>query len=211
MSVLSLPRTLWTPFQEKSYELDQLKKKAYKLMGEFNSIVLEYRDWFRRKHQSFLDAIKNVQIQASGIVPREISSLEDLRKIYKMGLKLGDRSFRGKEHLQQYFDFWDQLQMLREYSANDLLMEVYGFCRTVEKLRDPSLLEQIEHLQKELETNCTESFDFSKITVEKGALYTYNLSIPDRGFLRLVAFLPFLLQFATKFCFLIGKLFLERL
>ena len=213
MSVISLPRSLWTPFQEKSYELDLIKKRAYRLMGEFNAVVLEYRDWFNRRYQSFIDAIKRVQNEAPTLVPHEISNLTQLRRVYSVGQKLTRMGFvfRGKEHIEQFLGFWDELLRIKEYLDTDLLIEVTAFCTTIDTLRKPDLKKEIDDLHAELCERCIESFDFGQVRNEKDNLFIYKLSMADRRFIGLVGFIPYILDFATKVCFLIGKLFIERL
>ena len=211
--MVSLPRSLWTPFQEKSYELDQLKKKAYQLMGDFNLIVLDYHDWFDRRHQAFLDAIKSVELAAPTLVADDIRDVRTYREMYELGLMLGRAGFRfgGQGLMEQYLSFWTRLLKLKETLHAEYLTELDTFCSKLTRLRHPHIKEEIDSLHQEFCQQCTEMFDFKNVHNERENLFTYKLTLSDQRFLGLVGFIPYILTFPTRICYLVAKLYIEKL
>lgn len=52
-----------TPFEVKMVELERLKKEISRHMGHLNSVRIRYIEWFEKRRQSFVDAVKLVQVR----------------------------------------------------------------------------------------------------------------------------------------------------
>lgn len=211
-----LPGTLgkmsMTLFHEKNSELSKLKKRANRLMSVFNRMYCEYADWFKRRENSFLNAVKSVQTTIPTLVPDGISTMQDYLQIVKMGRHIHslNRTVGGHDLLGQVEKFWNQFLEAKDQLENILLKDIDVFNESVQCLRENNAHEKMDQLRLKLSSQCSESYDFSQIHDERNHLFTYRLMVCDQGFLGLIGYLPYLLNYAIKICFLVNQIYIEK-
>ena len=201
-----------TKFHEKNNELDKIKKRALEKLAELNRLRLDYVDWFRRQNQSFVNCLKQVQVAEPMLVPQEINTLQQYRNVVKMAkqLVISNRFSTEKiEKLDKYLGFWTSMTKLKDEIEKQVLPEIKAFESSVTSLREPEVMEEINKLWTKLDKNFSENFNFKNSHNERDNLYTYRLMVSDQRFIGLVNYIPFLLNFATKLCFMVTKIFVE--
>ena len=214
-SLYSTPRSgrsTLTPLHLKNAELDNLKKEAKQHLRKLNSLYLDYTDWFQKQSQSFLDAIKTVQVLMPSLVPKEIECMQDFRKTLEMArtLETKGRKVKNLDKMQLFLDYWVRFCDLRDELELDILLRLGNFCRSVTSLRREEVKTQIDWLEAEMNMKSPESYNFTKFHNTKENLYTYKIMVPDQRFLGLVGYLPHLIGYATRICYMIGKVHVER-
>ena len=202
-----------TPFQSKFHEIDTLKKTSLGVMARFHNVQLDYTDWFKRQLNSFVEMIKSIQISHRSLAPQDIRTLADFRAIFKIALQMSKNSklMPQFEKFETFLSFWIKLQHLMEDLDKEVIQPLNAFCASVTRLRQPEVKQQIDYLYSTLKHSCSEDFDFSSCHNEKDHLYTYSLMTSDRELLGLVGFVPYLISYATKICYLTTHVHLEKL
>lgn len=201
-----------TAFDRKVNELCRLQKEVTGHLARLNALRSRYMDWFNRKHQSFLDAVKAVQVSMPQLLPKHITCIRHYRATLEMAKKI---STNGKarmglvDKMEEYLGFWGALLALKE--ENDVVYDkIDKFCRSIQRLRDPEIKDQVDNLKSKLSLAFSEDWDFTSVNNEKDNLFTYKISTQDQEFLGLVGYIPYLLTFATKVCYFCGKLHVEK-
>ena len=205
--------TSLTPFQSKFHEIDSLKKTALGVMARFHNVQLEYTDWFKRQLKSFVELIKSLQISHRQLVPQTIKTLSDFRTIFKIAHEMSKNSklMPQFEKFETFLSFWVKLQHLLEDLWKEVIQPLNAFCASVNRLRQPEVKRQIDFLYSSLTHSSNEDFDFTSCHNEKDHLFTYSLMTSDQDFLGLVGYIPYLISFATKICYLTTHIHLEKL
>ena len=214
-------RTMWTPtssrmsmegFHVKNTELHNIKKRSLKLMGKFNALHVEYSDWFKRQEQSFVDSVKSVQVMFPTLVPQHLSTIKNFRTLHAMGKECNaSRPLPGGfDKMDRFLHYWSQFCELKEELVNDTMMEINQYIASVTRMREPEKKDEIDVLLLELMKKHSEDYDFRNAHNEKDNLYTYRLMVCDNTFLGLVGYMPYLIGYCTKICFMITKLYLEK-
>ena len=214
-SLYSTPRSgrsTLTPLHLKNAELDNLKKEAKQHLRKLNALYLDFIDWFQKKSQTFLDAVKTVQVLSPSLVPKAIECMQDFRKTLEMGRTLESKGRRimNLDKMETYLDFWVRFCDLRDELDMDILLRLGNFCRSITSLRREEVKTQIDWLQAEMNMKSPETYNFVEIHNAKDNLYTYKITVPDQRFLGLVGYLPHLLGYATRICYMISKVHVER-
>lgn len=203
-----------TPFQVKFHELDTLRKDTLKMIAKFNSLHLDYMDWFKRQSQSFIDILKRLQIGAKALAPQNISTIEQfrgLKRVFTENSTASQRQPRFKELLDGFTEFWDRFCILKTEMDKDIMSRFIDFNRSITRLRQPELKDQIDDMYSELSRQHSEMFDFRGVHNEKDNLFTYKIKGCDAEFHGLVNYIPFLTGMSTKMLYLITKVHLETL
>ena len=202
-----------TPFQKKFDELDKLKKESLKLMAKFNSLHLEYEDWFKRQRQTFLNIMKSLQVGSRSLVPQKINTVQDFRTVIRVATEMSSNSQQrpGMEQLHCFMRFWERYQQLKQELDSGIMQRFISYCQSVQRLRQPEVKEHIDDLYVNLNRQYSERFNFCGVNNEKDHLYTYKVSTCDSDFHGLVGYVPFLIGYSTKICFHITKVHLEKI
>ena len=208
-----MKKTEPTLFEVKFLELEKLKIDCHQHMCRLNDLKIVYRDWFDRRRQSFLDAIKLVQVTYPQLVPATIVTLSQFKSLLYFTKQLPKRSSKtiNETPLQMdvFLSFWSEFWDLKRKS--DVLYErICVFCESITRLREPKIKLEIDRLQKQLTGASSENYNFTHVNNEKDNLFTYRVAMPDHQYHGLVSFLPFLLQIGTKVLYYCGKLHIEK-
>lgn len=199
-------------FHLKSKELIALKLQANTTMTRLNALNCEYRDWYNNRYQVFLDTIKGIHIIMPNLVPSDIYTIHQ----YKETVDLGEKLFklghfiRSIDNLYIFQHFWDRFCYLKDEVDTYIVAYVEAFCSSITRLRDQRVKEELSAIDNELKANYSEYFNFKDIHNAKDNLYTYKLMVADQMFLGLVGYIPYLVQKATRICYLVGRLHLEK-
>ncbi|XP_041356613.1 uncharacterized protein LOC121373883 [Gigantopelta aegis] len=207
-----MKKTEPTLFDVKFMELEKLKLDCHKHMCRLNDLKIVYRDWFDRRRQSFLDAIKTVQITYPQMVPTNILTLSHFKSLYLFTNKVpksGKRINETPAKMEAFLSFWSQFCDLK--SQSDILYErICTYCDSITRLREPKIKLEIDRLHKQFTVASSENYNFTHVNNEKDNLFTYRVAMPDHQYHGLVSFMPYLLQLATKVCYYCGKLHIEK-
>ena len=202
----------YSSFQWRVRELDDIKTEVVHHLGRLNSLKLDYMDWFSRRRQTFLDAIKLVQISLPHLVPQTISSIGDFRKTIDLVGRLPrlGRPVEGcVKILDEYLVFWTRLSELH-LEGRVVYGKLCQFVDGVSAMREPHIKVSVDELQTELNAAMEEMFDFTSVHNERDNLFTYKLAQQDHRFHGLLAYIPFLLKIATNICYWSNKMYLEK-
>ncbi|KAK6173178.1 hypothetical protein SNE40_016682 [Patella caerulea] len=207
----------WQPvklsaFDEKLVELTTLKNEVSQHLSHLNGLRVRYTDWFKRKRQTFIDAIKLIQISCPWAIPPVITSITKLRYTLELAQKIprvGIPTRTLSTTINEYLDYWDELCCLK-VTGQGIYEKVCAFCDSITRLRDPMLKVEIDNLQSQLNESCTEDFYFMDTHNEKHNLLFYNIAPQDFNFHGLLSFIPFLLRIATHICYWSTKLYIEK-
>lgn len=201
-----------SPFAIKNKELEAIKKESAAYMKKVNNLKVRYIAWFEKKHQSFVDSVKLIQLTLPQLVPKEINKLEDFRKIYNITKLLTRNGHRGEsiaDKMDIYLSFWDELSLLQP--AEEALHEkLCKYCRSVTRLRQQKVKTHIDELHASLRLSFSESFNFTTVNNERENLYTYRTAPADYRYMGLVSFMPYLISYITKICYWTSKIYLEK-
>ena len=200
-------------FHKKNSELDVIKKRSLKLMAKFNSLHVEYTDWYKRQEQSFVDSVKSIQVIVPTLVPQQLTSIGNFRTLHAMGKECNNSKHPlpgGIDKMDIFLNFWSDFCQLKEELVTGLLIDINMYVASVTRMREPEKKEEIDRMVVELNMKHSEDYDFRNVHNEKDHLYTYRLMLCDNTFLGLVGYIPFLTGYCTKICFLITKLYLEK-
>ena len=201
-----------TPFDEKMVELDFLKYETKVHMKKLNSCRFRFRDWFSRKCQSFLDAVKLTQIIAATMVPAEIKTITDFRKVHNMSRKFprnGTPRDAGPAKMDDFIMFWSEMLELKE-TTDELYEKLCKYYNSVERLRQPSIKKEIDRLYEIINKAYSEDFDFSDVKNERDNLFIYKVAPFDYQYHGLMGYIPYLLTESLNLFHWLGKCHLEK-
>ena len=193
-----------TPIQMKVYELDNFKKTVHGVLARFNSLRLEYMDWYKNRIKTFITVLKSVLAIQGPQLAVQITNIERYRGVYKHAKILASKSrlISKFEPLETFFSFWVRFQQIMEDLDKEVILALNQYCETVTSLRQPDVKLQIDLLYDSLLKASCEDFDFSNCHNEKDNLFTYGLMTSDNDFHGLVAYIPYLIDYAAKICYL---------
>ena len=201
-----------TPFDEKMVELDFLKYETKVQMKKLNSCRFRYMDWFGRKCQTFLDAVKLTQIIAAKMIPAEIKTMSDFRKVADMSRRFprnGTPRDAGPAKMDDFMMFWSEMLEMKE-TTDELYEKLCKYYESVERLRQPSIKMEIDRLYDILNSAHSEDFDFTEIKNERDNLFVYKVAPFDYRFHGLMGYIPYLLNLSLKMLHWLGKCHLEK-
>lgn len=201
-----------TPFDEKMVELDFLKYETKAHMKKLNSCRFRYREWFYKKCQSFLDAVKLTQIVAAKMIPAEIKTMVDFRKVHDMSRRFprnGTPRDAGPAKMDDFMMFWTEMLELKE-TTDELYEKLCKYYSSVERLRQPSIKLEVDRLYGIITTAYSEDFDFTDLKNERENLYIYKIAPFDSTFHGLMGYIPYLLTLSLKMFHWLGKIHLEK-
>lgn len=201
-----------TPFDEKMVELDFLKYETKAHMKKLNSCRFRYMDWFTRKCQTFLDAVKLTQIIAAKMVPAEVKSLADFRKIHDMSRRFprnGTPRDAGPAKMDEFMMFWSEMLDLKE-TTDELYEKLCKYKDSVSRLRQPSIKSEVDRLYEIVSDAYSEEFDFTDLKNERENLFVYKVAPFDHNFHGLMGYIPYLLTMTIKMFHWLGKVHLEK-
>lgn len=202
----------YTPFDEKMIELDFIKVRTKRHVKKLNSLKLRYMEWFTRKCKSFLDGIKLTQILAAKLIPSEIKTMKDFRKVHDMTRRFprnGTPRDSNPAKMDEFYLFWMELVDLKE-ETDDLYDSVCKYCEQITRLRHPSVKNEIDRLKGLLDEAFSEEFDFSDVKNERDNLFVYKVAPTDHQFHGIMGYIPFLLTGSLKLMSWILKVHLEK-
>ena len=202
-----------TPIQMKVYELDNFKKTVHGVLARFNNLRLEYMDWYKNRIKTFITVLKSVLAIQGPHVAVKISNIEKYRSVYKHAKNLasGSRLISNFQPLDTFFSFWVRFQQIMEDLDKEVILALNQHCESVTSLRQPEVKAQIDLLYDALLKASCEDFDFSECHNEKDNLFTYGLMTSDNEFHGLVAYIPYLIDYAAKICYLTTRISVEKL
>ena len=199
-------------FREKNIELERLKKQARRHMSEFNGLHCDYSEWFKRQQQSFVDVIKSVQVAMPTLVCQELRTIAEYRHLVVMASRLQHcgNAPGGLHRLQQFEQYWVRFCKLKRDLDSNLLPDVDNFLAGITTLRQEEVKQEMDGMRRRLNLEFSEGFDFRSSHNERSNLYTYRLMVCDQSLLGLVGYLPYLLNMAARICFLVNRVFIEK-
>ena len=189
-------------------ELISIKKRAAEHLSCCNSLSVEYADWFTRQQQTFIDAIKSVQVAVPAPLSTEITTISQYRALCQMAhvLSRSGKCFRQSDKLECFLEYWDRFCQLQKELVFDVLVHLDKVMTIVTSWLKPEVKEQLNDVRALLCEEYSEDFKFADAHNEKDNLYTYRLNVCDQRFLGLVSYIPYLMQYNTRICHLIRKL-----
>lgn len=201
----------FSKFELKMMELEVLKNEANKHVGRLNSLKMRYMDWFMRSQQSFLDSMKLIHILGGDLLPREINTIRNYKRVMRFSGQLpsnGTPRDGGQGKMFGFLMFWEELLMLKR--DNDALYKkICNFCSSIRRLREPMLKDEIDRLHQRLNLLLSEDFDFTSLSNDRHNLFTYRVALHDHRYHGLVSYIPYLLSIANKLCYWTSKLHIE--
>lgn len=202
-----------TPFQEKYHELEVLKKDTSKVLSKFNSLHLDYADWFKRRNKTFINIVKTLQVGAKSLVPQKISCLGNFKAVKHVAEEMQSSKKKTPqfEDLYSFMDFWERYCGIKEEMDRVIMKRFEDYSASISGFREPDIKVKIDHMYYDLNNQFSDSFNFESIHNEKDNLYTYRVPACDYEFHGLVGYIPFLVGLSTKLCYLITKINLEKL
>ena len=147
------------------------------------------------------------------LVPQHLSTLKNFHTLYTMGEQQVQNRHRipgGFDKLEIFLQYWKMFCDLKIELEAELLPEITAFVNSVTRMREPEKKRELDDTLLELQANFSEEFDFRNVHDEKSNLFAYRLRVCDQNFLGLVGYIPFLINYCTKICFLVTKLYLEK-
>jgi len=169
-------------------------------------------DWLSRKCQSFLDSIKLTQILGQKLVPSEIRSMEDFKKVHKMCRRFprnGTPRDSNPAKMDDFWWFWTTMVELKE--ETDALYDALGkYCEGVTRLRQPFVKEKIDAMKAELDFCFCEEFDFTDAKNERDNLFTYKVAMFDHRLHGIINYIPFLMTLSVRMLAHFGRIHLEK-
>lgn len=214
MSPIYTPRDTprMTPFELKFMELERLKKEISCHLGKLNSVRNRYMDWFDKRRQSFVDAVKLLQITLPLLVPEEHNTMRQFRKLHQTAKSVPKRGMpveRCADRIGEFLAFYDELKELK--ITHDLLYEkLCVYCASVTRIREDDKKDNVDELQRTLTKAMDEDFDYDSVHNERDNLYTYKVAQHDHKFHGLLAYVPYLLKVATNMCYWSCQVYLEK-
>ncbi|KAK3100165.1 hypothetical protein FSP39_015625 [Pinctada imbricata] len=194
-------------------ELDDIQNETNRHLGKLNSLKMRYMEWFSRKHQSFLDSIKLIHILGDTLLPKEVNTMKNYRRVSGYCRKMprnGTPRDQTPGRMDEFLFFWEEFLILKK-DNDKIYKKVCDFCNSITRLREPLLKDEIDRLHYKLLLFCSEDFDFTSINNERSNLFTYRVSLQDHKYHGLMSYMPFLMGFAGKICYWISKLHIEAL
>ncbi|XP_013380352.1 uncharacterized protein LOC106173473 [Lingula anatina] len=200
-----------TQFDIKLIELDQVKKDALAHLKKYNALRTQFIEWFSANNKAFCVALQTVQLAVPDLVPRDIYTMNDFIKVLEMcRLLLSKKRWRLTSHekLEEFYEFWTRLSELKAMGDKNVYERTCEFCESITRLREPQIKDKIDRLYAKLNKEYSNDFIFKEIHNERDNLFTYRMMQP--AFLGLISYIPYLLKNATKVCYLVTKLHIEK-
>ncbi len=206
------PRSNVSSTHSKKVELQNLQKEAKQHLRKWNQLYLEYADWHRHQCESFVGAVKTLQVVAHGVVPRDVTCISDLKKMAEIAeiMKGNGRNFHNFHKLLAYLDFWERFCHLKDDLEHCVLLRLENALQSTVTLRKEDVRTEILAVKSKLIHQSKESFKCSSVELEKENLYTYNVTSCDSRYEGLVRYLPILFGYAARLCYLVGHLKVEE-
>lgn len=177
-------------FRDKDQELSVIKKHAAEIMAKCNTLNVEYTAWFTRQQQTFIDAIKSVQVAMRTLAPPEINTMSHYRAVCGMALTLAQsgKNIRNSDKLECFLSYWHRFCQLQQELVLEVLVAMDSCLSTVSSLRQPDAKKKMDNFRTILFEQFSEDFNFTGAHNEKDNLYTYRLNVSDQCFLGLVSY-----------------------
>ena len=158
-----------------------------------------------------MTGIRTVHLAAPDMVDPKLNTIKSFRLTVEMSQQFGSKSHRVDcSDLQIFLDFWTRLNQLKCELDNGVYLEIVQYCGSITRLRHPELLEQIQGLHVNLCKMCLEEYDFNQLQSSEHDTFTFSVMLGDKHNHCLIAYIPTLLQLCSKICFLVSKIFLEK-
>ncbi|KAL4229707.1 hypothetical protein ACF0H5_010095 [Mactra antiquata] len=202
----------YTPFDEKMIELDFIKVRTRSHVKKLNALKLHYIDWFTRKCATFLEGIKLTQILAAKLVPPEIKTMQDFRKIHDISRRFprnGTPRDSNPGKMDDYMMFWNEMVELKE-ETDEIYESLCKYCELVTRLRQPQIKREIDRLKGLLDEAFSEEFNFSEVKNERDNLFVYKVAPFDHRFHGIMGYIPFLLTLSVRMLTWVVKVHLEK-
>ncbi|XP_045204359.1 uncharacterized protein LOC123557140 isoform X1 [Mercenaria mercenaria] len=202
----------YTPFDESMIELDFIKVRTKSQIKKLNSLKIRYMEWFTRKCKSFLDGIKLTQILAAKIVPNDIQTMKDFKKIQDMSRRFprnGTPRDSNPAKMDEFSMFWAEMLDLKE-ETDDLYEALCKYCEGVTRLRQPSIKVEIDRLKVILDEGFSEDFVFTDVKNERDNLFVYKVAPTDHQYHGIMGYIPYLLTVSKKLLAWVTKVHLEK-
>ncbi len=211
MSVGVLSSLELSEFHKKNHELSAFKRRAKQLFSHFSELQCDYTDWFQRRQQSFLDAIKGLQFGMSPLLPRDVSNMAKFKVILDMARKLKrvGRRVGGEEKLEQFISFWTTYCSLKE-QLDAFLKDLGNFLSGIAVLREPKEKQTLDKLQTDLNSIYSETYTFTSLHNERDNLFMYRVIVADSSFLGFVGYLPYLIGMSSKICYQVLRIHIAK-
>lgn len=202
----------YTPFDESMIDLDVIKVRTKSHFRKVNSLKFRYMDWFTQKCKSFLDGMKLTQILALKIVPDNIETMQDFKKIHDMSRRFprnGTPRDANPAKMDRFYMFWLEMTGLKE-ETDELYEALCTYCEGVTRLRQPSIKVEIDRLKAILDHAVSDEFVFTDVKNEIDNLYIYKIAPTDYKYHGILGYIPYLLTVSLRMLSWIGKIHLEK-
>merc|ERR1712012_892760 len=100
----------YSDFQYRVKELDAIKGEVLAHMGRLNACKLKYMEWFKHRRQTFVDALKLLQVSLPQLVPHETRTLGQFRTACRVAVSLPKRGLpveKCADSMAEFVAFWD--------------------------------------------------------------------------------------------------------
>lgn len=202
----------YTPFDESMIELDFIKVRTKAQIKKLNSLKFRYIEWFTKKCKSFLECIKLTQILAVKLIPGDIETMKDFKKIHDMSRRFprnGTPRDSNPAKMDEFFMFWLEMTDLKE-ETDDIYNGLCKYCEKVTRLRQPSIKVEIDRLKAVLDEAFSEDFVFTDVKNERENLFVYKVAPTDHRYHGIMGYIPHLLTVSVKMLTWVTKVHLEK-
>lgn len=202
----------YTPFDESMIELDFIKVRTKAQIKKLNSLKFRYIEWFTKKCKSFLECIKLTQILAVKLIPGDIETMKDFKKIHDMSRRFprnGTPRDSNPAKMDEFFMFWLEMTDLKE-ETDDIYNGLCKYCEKVTRLRQPSIKVEIDRLKAVLDEAFSEDFVFTDVKNERENLFVYKVAPTDHRYHGIMGYIPHLLTISVKMLTWVTKVHLEK-
>lgn len=169
-------------------------------------------DWFTRKCQSFLDGIKLTQILANKLVPTDIETIKDFKRVHDMSRRFpknGTPRDTNPAKMDDFYMFWLTMVDLKE-ETDELYQSLCKYCDSVTRLRQPAVKREIDRLKELLDEAYSEEFVFTDVKNERDNLFVYKVATFDHKYHGILGYIPFLMTLSIRMLAWFGKVHLEK-
>ena len=186
--------------------------KAQETLNQLNRLVVDYEEWLKRQQQSFIDAIKSVQLIEPVLISQKIKSLKEFLSLFNIVHHHKTRvEFKSVkiDKFTQFFVFWERLCPLTNEITALVGADVPQLLQSLPYIKNPQYLPMIRSLSSELIRYSSVDCNFATLhenSESRSCLHRYRLLIGDSEYGDLVGFIPALVKIASKICWLIENL-----
>lgn len=181
-------------------------------MSDLNVLRLDYMDWFERKRQTFVDALKLLQMNTPQDMSHRVATVGNFRNLFQLASRFPRRGFPVDgcaAIIGKYLEFWNRLVSLQK-QGQCLHKKVNDYCKSVTKMREPQINKMANELQNRLNEEASESLNFMSVRHSSDNLFTYKVAQYDHQYHGLLSYIPYLLRISTTICLLYSKMSLEK-